>query len=195
MAETPEELALELSRELFASQQHAEAKLRERATTVLSAASVVVPIAAVALHEGPKGSALPFGLAAAAYLWCAIECCRALFPRGFKTGIRGGDFLELARLGDADVRQMQASAAGYLDQFHADNLPTLEATADRVRHAIFGLIVEIAGAAVALVVTLLYWHVQLLAGTDSGSAQSDAFAAARDCDRGRDPFAETPLVS
>jgi hypothetical protein len=156
VADTPEELALELSRELFESQQRAETKLRERATTVLSAASVVVPIAAVALHEGPKGAALPFGIAAAAYLWCAVECCRALFPRGFKTGIRGGDFLEQARQDGADVLQMQASAALYLDQFHADNLPTLEATANRVRRAIFGLIIEIAGAAVALVVTLLH---------------------------------------
>ncbi len=89
MAATPEELALALSSATFEAQQRTETKLRERATNVLSAASIVMP------------------------------------------------------------------AAGYLDRMHEDNLPTLEATAHRVRGAVVSLTVEIGAAAVALVVTLL----------------------------------------
>ena len=155
MARTPEELALALSSATFEAQQRTETKLRERATNVLSAASLVVPVAAIALGKGPAVVAIPFGGAALAYIWCATECCRALFPRGFVTGIAGGRFLDEARRYHADARQMEATAAGYLDRMHDDNLPTLEATADQVKGAIVSLIVEIGAAAVALVITLL----------------------------------------
>jgi hypothetical protein len=122
---------------------------------VLSAASIVVPIAAVAVAKGTALAALPYGVAALAYIWCAIECCRALFPRDFKTGITGNPFLEDARKAGDDVRQMEATAAFYFDQMHELNLPTLEAAAEQVKRAIVSLIVEIGAAAAALVVTLL----------------------------------------
>jgi hypothetical protein len=151
----PEELALELSRATFEAQRQTETKLRERATNVLSAASIVIPIAAIAVGKGKAIVAIPFGVAALAYIWCAVECCRALFPRGFATGIAGGKFLDVARAADDDLREMEATAADYFDDMHAKNQPTLESAAEQVRRAIVGLILEIGATAVALVVTLL----------------------------------------
>ena len=139
----------------FAAQQLTETKLRERATTVLSAASVVVPVASVAIRNGPAVAAAPLGAAAMAYILCALKCCAALFPRDFAIGIIGGAFLETARETGADVRQMEASAAQYLDQMHAQNQTTLERTAAHVQDAIVRLMVEIGAATAALVVTLI----------------------------------------
>jgi hypothetical protein len=155
MAKTPEELALSLSQHTFEAQQQAETQLRERVTNVLSAASIVVPVAAVAVGKGPPSAAIPFSGAALAYLWCALECCAALFPRDFATGITGGRLLQDSRGHEAGVRQMEASAAVYLDQMHDDNVHTLADTAKHVKRAIVGLIAEIAATSVALVVTLL----------------------------------------
>jgi hypothetical protein len=154
MARTPEELALSLSQATFEVQQRTEAQLRERATNVLSAASIVVPVAAVAVGKGAALAAIPFSGAALAYIWCATACCAALFPRGFATGIAGGRFLQEARGYEANLQHMEATAAIYFDQMHDENLPTLEATAIHVRRAIVSLIVEIAATAVALVITL-----------------------------------------
>jgi len=155
MATTPEELALELSRASFEAQRQTEIKLRERATAVLSAASLVVPVASVAVSRGSHWAALPLGLAAIAYIVCAAQCCKTLFPKGFATGIAGSEFLEVARSSDADLQQMQASAAAYIDEQHTQNLPTLESAAESVQRAIYGLMAEIIMAAVALVVTLV----------------------------------------
>jgi hypothetical protein len=155
MAVTPEALALELSRATFDAQQSTETKLRERATNVLSAASLVVPATSIAVGGAPVVAALPFVIAALAYISCALKCSAALFPRNFGTGILGGAFLETARSTSAGVRQMEASAATYLDQTHAENQVTLERTAKYVREAIVRLMVEITAAATALVVTLL----------------------------------------
>jgi hypothetical protein len=155
VATNPEELALDLSRATFDAQQRTETKLRERATNILSAASLVVPVASVAVGKGPAVAAIPFSVAALAYILCARKCCAALFPRDFGTGIFGGAMLETARATTADVRQMEASAAAYLDQTHAENQVTLEETADDVRGAINRLMTEIVAAAAALVVTLL----------------------------------------
>ena len=155
MASTHEELALLLSQATFEAQQRTETKLRERATNVLSAASIVVPVAAVAVGKGPAIVAIPFGGAALAYVWCAVECCAALFPRGFATGIAGGQFLEEVRTYKADLRQMEASAAVYFDELHDDNVPNLEDASNHVTRAIVGLMVEIGAAAVALVTTLV----------------------------------------
>jgi hypothetical protein len=158
MAATPEEVALELSRATFEAQRQAEVKLRERATNVLSAASLVVPVAAVAV--GIKGSAevaIPFGAAALAYIVCAKACCEVLFPKNFRTGIAGGEFLKAAR--DAkpppNLEQAQATAASWLDKLHAQNQPTLRAAAVQVRKAIDWLMLEIVAVAIALVVTLV----------------------------------------
>jgi hypothetical protein len=155
MASTPEELALSLSQATFDAQQRMEAKLRERATNVLSAASIVVPVAAVAVGKGPALVAIPFSGAALAYIWCAVESCAALIPRGFSTGIAGGRFLEQGRTYDAGLHQLEASAAVYLDQLHDNNVPNLENTTQHVTRAIVALMLEISASAVALVATLL----------------------------------------
>lgn len=155
MATTPEELALELSQSTFEAQQRTETKLRERATNILSAASIVVPIAAVAVGKGTALAAIPFGGAGVAYVWCAIECGRALFPRDFGTGILGGHFLDSARDSGAMLPEMQATAATYLDYSHGQNQTILEGTAGHVQAAIVWLMLEIVAAAIALMVTLL----------------------------------------
>lgn len=122
---------------------------------MLSAASIVIPIAAVAVGKGDALVAIPFGAAALGYIWCAVECSRALFPRGFATGLSGALLLNDARKYDDDVRQMEAAAATYFDHMRDQNQPTLEAAADQVKRAIKGLTTEIVATAVALVVTLL----------------------------------------
>jgi len=81
MASTPEELAMDLSRASLHAQEQTENQLREKATTVLSAASIVVPIAALAVVHGPAAAAIPVGAAAVAYFLCARACGAALFPR------------------------------------------------------------------------------------------------------------------
>jgi hypothetical protein len=63
MADTPEELAMDLSRASLQAQEQTEDQLRQKATTVLSAASIVVPVAALAVGHGPAGAAIPFGSA------------------------------------------------------------------------------------------------------------------------------------
>jgi hypothetical protein len=115
MARTPEELALDLSRSSVQAQEQSENQLREKATAVLAAASIVVPVAAVAVGHGPSGVAIPFGGAAVAYVLCVRECGVALLPRGVHVGLLGGELLETAKTSGADLRQMQAAAAGYLD--------------------------------------------------------------------------------
>jgi hypothetical protein len=111
MADSPEELALELSRAALESQDGSENQLREKATAVLSAASIVVPVAAVALGSAPAGAVVPFGVAALAYLWCARSCGSALFPKNRQAGLLGSEMLQLATEAGADLPQMQASAA------------------------------------------------------------------------------------
>ena len=121
MANCPEEVALELSRAALESQDGSENQLREKATAVLSAASIVVPVAAVALGSAPAGAAIPFGVAALAYLWCARSCGSALFPKDRQAGLLGGEMLQLVTETVADLPQMQASAARYLDGFYKHN--------------------------------------------------------------------------
>jgi hypothetical protein len=157
MAATPEELALELSRESRQSQDQTETQLREKATAVLSAASIVVPVAALAVGvgKGPAGAAIPFIVAAVAYFLCARECGRALLPRNFRAGLLGGQLLKTAAESKADLRQMQASAASYLDQGYASNEAILRTAAKCVFRAIVLLTVEILALAVALIITLV----------------------------------------
>jgi hypothetical protein len=112
-------------------------------------------VAAVAVGKGPAIVAFPFSGAALAYIWCAIECCAALFPRGFSTGIAGGMLLEEIRAHQADLRQMEATAAVYLDEIHDNNVPGLEDAANHLTRAIVSLMVESVAAAVALVTTLV----------------------------------------
>lgn len=105
MATTPEELALELSNTSVRAQEQTETQLREKATAVLAAASIVVPVAALAVGHGPAGVAIPFGIAAVAYALCVRECGAALLPRGVHVGLLGGELLETAKANDADLRR------------------------------------------------------------------------------------------
>jgi len=63
--------------------------------------------------------------------------------------------LQLATDTGADLPQMQASAAGYLDSFYRHNQVILEGAADKVQQALVALGVEIVALAIALVVTIL----------------------------------------
>jgi hypothetical protein len=70
-------------------------------------------------------------------------------------GLLGGEMLQLATEAGADLPQMQASAASYLDGFYKHNQVILEGAAGKVQQALIALGVEIAALAVALVVTIL----------------------------------------
>jgi hypothetical protein len=137
------------------AQEQTEIHLREKATAILGAASIVVPVAAVAIGKGPAGTAIPFGAAALAYVLLVRACGAALLPRDVHAGLLGGELLDTAKAADADLRQMQASAAAYLDSGYRHNQAILEAAAQRIRTAIVSLTVEILSLAVALVITLL----------------------------------------
>jgi hypothetical protein len=104
---TPEELALNLSRASIEAQGQTENQLREKATAVLAAASIVVPVVSLAVGHGPSVVAIPFGAAAVAYALCARECGFALLPRGVRVGLLGGELLEATRRIGADLSQMQ----------------------------------------------------------------------------------------
>ncbi len=155
MVDTPEELAIDLSRASLRAQEQTENQLREKATAVLSAASIVVPIAALGIGHGRTATAIPFGLAAVAYFLCARACGAALFPRGIRAGLLGSELLEAVRGVEADLRQMQESAASYLDLINLHNHAILETSAGRVRYAITMLTVEILALVVALVITIV----------------------------------------
>jgi hypothetical protein len=155
MAITPEELALDLSRASLQAQEQSENQLREKATAVLAAASIVVPVAALAVGHGTVGVAIPFGAAAVAYALCVRECGVALLPRGLHVGLLGGDLLETTKTRGGDLREMQAAATNYLDGGYRYNQTILETTARRVGRAIVLLTVEILALVVALVVTLV----------------------------------------
>ncbi len=155
MTATPEELALDLSRGSLSAQEQSEIQLREKATAVLGAASVVVPVAALAIGNGPAGAAVAFVAAAIAYVLCVRDCGAALVPRGVQAGLLGGEMLNTARESGADLRQMQAAAAGYLDSAYRNNQAILEAAAERVNRAIAMLTIEILSLVVGLVVTLV----------------------------------------
>jgi hypothetical protein len=154
MTSTPEELAIDLSRASLQAQERTENQLREKATTVLSAASIVVPIAALGAGRGPAVAAIPFGAAAVAYFLCARACGAALFPQRVHVGLLGSELLAVAKADDAELRQMQASAAVYLDQSYRYNHTILEVSAGRVRHAILMLTIEILAVVVTLVTTI-----------------------------------------
>ena len=155
MAGTPEELAMDLSRASLRAQEQTEDQLREKATSVLSAASIVVPIAALAVGHGPDAAAIPFGAAAVAYFLCARACAAALFPQHVRAGLLGSELLAVAASDGADLRQMQSSAAVYMDESYRHNHAILKAAAVRVRHAIVMLTVEILALVVALGITMV----------------------------------------
>jgi hypothetical protein len=154
MTATPEELALDLSRSCLRAQELNENQLREKATTVLSAASIVVPLAALAVGGGSLASAIAFAGAAIAYFLCARACGAALFPQDLHAGLLGSEMLEAARASGADLGQMQTSVASYLDQGYRHNQAILDISAERVRYAITMLMIEILVLVVALVITL-----------------------------------------
>lgn len=155
VTDTAEALALELSRAALQSQDCSENQLREKATAILSAASIVVPVAVVALGDAAIRAAIPFGVAALAYFWCARSCGAALFPKDRRAGLLGGDLLRVTAASGAELRQMQASAANYLDDFYRHNQTILETAAERIREAIIALGIEIFALAAAMVSILV----------------------------------------
>jgi hypothetical protein len=155
MPTTPEELALELSQASLTAQEQSENQLREKATSILGAASVVVPVTALALGDAPAGAAIPLVVAAVAYVALVRECGAALMPRGIHAGLLGAELLKTARSTDADLRQMQAAAASYIDAGYRHNQPILENSAERVGRAIRLLTAEVLSLVAALVVTLV----------------------------------------
>jgi hypothetical protein len=150
----PEELALDLSRASVRAQEQSETQLREKATAVLSAASIVVSAAAVAIGSRPAVAAIPFGGAALAYVLCVRECGGALLPRGVHAGLLGSDLLDIVKASDADIREMQATAAIYLDHGYRYNKSILDASKRRLSRAIHLLTAEILLLALALFATL-----------------------------------------
>jgi hypothetical protein len=154
MVSTPEEVAVDFSRASLQAQEQTENQLREKATAVLSAASVVVPIAALGVGRGPAGAAIPLGAAAVAYFLCARDCGSALLPQNTGVGLLGSQLLEMADSSGAKLPQIQAAAANYLDMGYRHNRAILEESASRVRHAIAMLTVEILALVVALVITI-----------------------------------------
>ena len=146
---------MDLSRASLQAQEQTEDQLREKATTVLSAASIVVPVAALAIGHGPAGAAIPFAAAAVAYFLCARACGAALFPQNVRVGLLGSELLEVATTDGADLRQMQSSAAVYMDQSYRYNHAILESSAVRVHHDIVMLTMEILALVVALGITIV----------------------------------------
>ena len=86
---------------------------------------------------------------------CVRDCGVALVPRNVHAGLLGGELLNTAKETDADLRQMQAAAAGYLDFAYRHNQVILEDSAERVSRAIIMLTIEILSLVVGLVVTLV----------------------------------------
>jgi hypothetical protein len=150
----PEELAFDLSRGSVRAQEQSETQLREKATAVLSAASIVVSAAAVAIGSRPAIAALPFGGAAVAYVLCVRECGGALLPSGVHAGLLGSDLLRIVKASEADIQQMHAAAAIYLDNGYKYNQAVLDASKRRLSRAIHLLTVEILLLALALFATL-----------------------------------------
>lgn len=79
----------------------------------------------------------------------------ALLPRGLHVGLLGGELLETTKTSGADLRQMQAAAASYLDDGYKHNQAILESAARRVGRAIVLLTIEILALTAALLVTLI----------------------------------------
>jgi hypothetical protein len=84
------------------------------------------------------------------------ECGAALLRRGVHVGLLGGRLLETAQTSGADLRQMQAAAARYLDDGYEFNQSILEDAAKRIGRAILLLTLEILALVVALAITLVH---------------------------------------
>ena len=155
MASSPEELALELSQAVLASQAQTEGQLREKAAAVLGASSIVVAVAALAVGKAPVAAAVLFAFAAIGFFFCVRACATALLPSGIQTGILGGQLLDTARGADANLSNMQESAAKYMDLAYANNAEILAAAAGRLGHGIRWLTVEVVLISLALITTVL----------------------------------------
>jgi hypothetical protein len=70
-------------------------------------------------------------------------------------GLLGSELLAVAQADGADLRQMQSTAAVYLDRGYRHNRSILEVAAGRVRHAIMMLTLEILALVVALMITIV----------------------------------------
>jgi len=138
----------------LASQGDSENQIRAKATAILSAASIVVPVAGVAISRGSAWPVIPLAVAALAYLRCVWTCAAALLPKNIEVGLLGGEMLKLATESEADVEQRQASASHYMDGLYANNQLILEKTSEYVKGATIALGVEIVALTAAIPVTL-----------------------------------------
>lgn len=138
----------------LSSQGDSENQTRTKATAILSAASIVVPVAGVAITRGSAWPVIPLAIAAVAYLRCVWTCAAALLPKNIEVGLLGGEMLKLATESEADVEQMQASASRYMDGLYANNQLILENASENVKDAIIALGVEIVALTAAIPVTL-----------------------------------------
>lgn len=140
---------------MLASQSQTESQLREKAAVVLGAASVVVPVAALAVGKAPAAAAVLFALAAVGFFLCVRACAGALLPSGIQTGVLGGQLLDTARGADANLPNMQESAAKYMDVAYANNAEILAAASGRLGRGIQWLTVEVVLISLALITTVL----------------------------------------
>jgi hypothetical protein len=155
MSSSPEELALELSQPVLTSQTQTESQLREKAAAILGASSIVVPVAALAVGKAPAAAAVLFAFAAVGFFLCVRACAGALLPSGIQTGVLGGQLLDTARKADANLPNMQESAAKYMDLAYANNAEILAAASRRLGRGIRWLTVEIVLISLALIATVL----------------------------------------
>lgn len=122
---------------------------------ILQAASVVIPVAAIAVRGGPNSVAIPLILAALCYGVCVWNSAKALAPLDLKPGIRGGALLAEAKTVEASVDHMRERAAEYLDKAHEHNREQLDTKAGSVETAAFALAWEVISLAAAVIVTVL----------------------------------------
>lgn len=148
MPESREELGLEMAREARDFQMATEGRLRDRAISVLQAASVVIPVAGITLTNSPKGVAWAFEGAGIAYIVCAAFCLAATRPYN---PWFGGERLNPLTDPDESVADMQARVARHLWDMHSKNYGPLLRAAIWLTIAMIALMVEIVFLAVALI--------------------------------------------
>jgi hypothetical protein len=114
-----------------------------------------MPVAGVAVVKGPSWVAFPFGLASVSYAFCAWWCGRVLLPRTFGTGIAGSGFLSEAAEYGANLTQMYAQAALFIDAVHVENEAPLLEAGDAIEQAISWLAIELSLLALSLAGTVI----------------------------------------
>jgi hypothetical protein len=99
-------------------------------------------------------------MAAVGFFLCVRECAGALLPSGIQTGILGGQLLDTARGADANLPNMQESAAKYMDMAYANNAEVLATASAQLGRGIRWLTIEVVLISLALITTVLRWDEQ-----------------------------------